>query len=126
MSEARKPEFVEIPSYNEGDTPGTFILEERMVYNSAIIGLVIVPAGFVSDFASIPRWATWLHPTNGRHIKAAVVHDYLVRQPSIKRKTADQVFNEAMKVCNVKKWRRRQMYLAVRIGGIFGKNRHES
>ena len=40
--------------------------------------IISVPAGFVTDFASIPRFAWWLigSPT-GEYGKAAVKHDYL-------------------------------------------------
>ena len=110
-------EFVEVPSYDLGDK-GQFILKGRMVYASAIVGMVIIPEGFVTEFASIPRIFRAIHPVNGKHRKAAVVHDYLCRDKTTTKKTADHVFNEAMKVCNVAGWRRRQMYFAVRIGGI--------
>ena len=112
-------EFIEIPSYDEGTKPGQFILEERMVYSSDLNGVIVVPMGFETDFASIPRIFRVIHPVNGRHIKAAVVHDYLCRDKKTKRKMADRVFNEAMKVCGVKGWRRKQMFTAVRIGGFF-------
>lgn len=119
-----KAKFIEVPSFDLGTKPGQFILEEPMVYLSAVLdGQVVVPAGFITDFASIPRIFRAIHPVNGRHIKAAVVHDYLCRDPDTTRKIADNVFNEAMKVCGVKDWRRRQMYLAVRIGGIFGRKK---
>ena len=111
--------FIEIPSYNEGEN-GQFILEERMVYYSLILDNIVIPAGFVTDFASIPRIFRAIHPVNGRHRKAAVVHDYLCRSIEVKRKDADNVFLEAMKVCGVKGWRSRQMFLAVRIGGWMG------
>jgi len=111
-------EFTEIPSFDLGDK-GQFILKGRMVYLSNIVGMIIVPDDFVTDFASIPRIFRAIHPVNGRHRKAAVVHDYLCRDETTRRKVADKVFNEAMKVCKVAGWRRVQMYLAVRIGGIF-------
>jgi hypothetical protein len=110
--------FVEVPSFDLGDK-GQFILKGRMVYTSDIVGMIIIPEGFITDFASIPRIFRTIHPVNGKHRKAAVVHDYLCRDEITKRKVADRVFNEAMKVCKVAGWRRIQMYVAVRIGGIF-------
>ncbi len=38
---------------------------------------ITVPAGAVTDFASIPRFARMLIPKLGRYNKAAVIHDYL-------------------------------------------------
>jgi hypothetical protein len=115
-------QFEEIPSFNIHNEDGTIldqdaILEERLVYESDIpgVGIVIVPEGFVTDFASIPRLPgiRFLFPVNDRHRLAAVVHDYLVRRNDFNRHTADKVFLEAMKVLKVPRTRRRVMYYAV-------------
>src|SRR4051794_33564779 len=37
----------------------------------------VVPAGFETDFASVPRALTWLLPRYGRYTKAAILHDHL-------------------------------------------------
>ena len=37
----------------------------------------VVPAGFTTDFASVPQSLTWLVPRYGRYTKAAILHDYL-------------------------------------------------
>lgn len=39
--------------------------------------IIRVPAGFVTDFASIPRAFWVVLPPTGKYGKAAVVHDYL-------------------------------------------------
>jgi len=77
----------------------------------------VVPAGFVTDFASTPRaiWA-WLPPT-GRYMGAAVVHDYLYVVNGCTRAEADRVFLEAMQDAGVNVVRRRLMYWAVRAFG---------
>jgi len=36
-----------------------------------------VPMGFTTDFASVPRFFTWLLPRYGRWTQAAVLHDSL-------------------------------------------------
>jgi hypothetical protein len=81
---------------------------------------IIVPAGFESDFASVPRpfWS-WI-PPHGRYLWASVVHDYLYAVGSrsgITRADADQVFYVMMIHAGVSKWRARIMYSAVRVGG---------
>jgi hypothetical protein len=73
-------------------------------------------AGFETDLASIPTWVPrWLADPTGRHRGAAIVHDFLVRQPGFDRKKADEIFLEAMKVEGVKRWRRRMMWRAVSV-----------
>lgn len=81
---------------------------------------VMVPAGFQTDFASVPRIFWNIFPPYGRHGKAAVIHDYLyalVRQGKFHRAMADAVFLAAMKELGVSWWRRTVMYLSVRLFG---------
>ena len=116
-------EFKEIPSLNFDDDSINFILEERLVYQSDLAGLIIVPAGFETDLASIPRIFQSLVPKVDRHMLPAIVHDYLCRLPDFKRRMADRVFLEAMKLKEVNPVRRRLMYWAVRIGAKFGRKK---
>jgi len=83
----------------------------------------IVPAGFLTDGASVPRWFWGLVAPWGNYGQAAALHDYLIeygvvfhnnQRVNISRKEADHVFNEAMRVAGVSKWQRRIMFLSVR------------
>ena len=59
---------------------------------------IIIPRGFITDFASIPRvfW-TVLSPDDERYIYAALVHDRLYEQHGeLNREAADYIFWEAM------------------------------
>jgi hypothetical protein len=76
-----------------------------------------VPAGFVTDFASVPRALTGWFPPSGPWAKAAVVHDYLYASGLISRAISDLIFLEAMEVLEVPCWRRAAMYAAVRLLG---------
>lgn len=84
--------------------------------------LFVVPKGFVTDFASVPRPLWSLIPTYGRYTKAAVLHDYLSRFPNeadINRCDADGIFRKVMHELGVGYVRRRMMWAAVRwAGGI--------
>ena len=40
----------------------------------------VVPAGMLTDFASVPRLFVWFLPRYGRYTKAAILHDYLWRE----------------------------------------------
>jgi hypothetical protein len=117
--------FIEIPSFDVADS-GNWIVEpdEQLVYQSALYpDLIVVPGGFKTDFASIPRIFTPIHPKDGKHRLAAVVHDYLCRLEGFPRKLADKIFYEAMIVLGVRKTRRMAFYIAVRIGAIFSRKR---
>lgn len=78
-----------------------------------------VPAGFVTDFASIPRFFWRVLPPTGSYGKAAVVHDYLYRTTTfpVTRKQADCIFHEAMGTLGTAGWVRSVMYRAVRVFG---------
>ena len=82
-----------------------------------------VPAGFETDFASIPQPFHWLISKLGRYNKAAVLHDWLYSKSAyqypylVPRKLADLIFLDAMKDLGVVKWKRDLMYRAVRLGG---------
>lgn len=96
---------------------GGYRLLAPLLYQSDLLNdTVLVPAGFVTDFASIPRVARILITGHGKDRWAAVVHDYLY---SIKhdRKEADSVFLEALECSGVNLLKRRTMYRAVRTGG---------
>jgi hypothetical protein len=82
--------------------------------------VIRVPAGFVTDFASVPRFFWRLIPPWGRYGKAAVVHDYCYAERLYSRRRCDRIFLEAMGVLSVPRWRRIPMYLAVRAFGWRG------
>ena len=83
-------------------------------------GYIIVPKGFVTDFASVPRIPFVYLIFANRGKKAAVVHDYLYRTGWRTRYKADNVYMEALKDCGIEWYYRSLMYLAVRLRG----NRH--
>ena len=83
--------------------------------------VVVVPAGFETDFASVPRIPFIYDLVGRRGDKAATIHDYLYSNPICDRKTADQIFKEALIVEGVPKYMVWIMYLGVR---IFGKSHY--
>jgi hypothetical protein len=76
-------------------------------------GLVVVPAGFVTDLASIPFPLNLIMRPEGPWKRAAVVHDFLGKRMSDK-KIVDMVFLEALKVDGVSLPVRTIMYHYVR------------
>lgn len=109
-------------------------LIEPLIYDSAVLGqTVVVPSGFLTDFASIPWFFHRILPKDGPYNPAAVIHDRLYARgsvtaygPTITRAQADAVLNEAMEVCQVATWRRWLIYRAVRLGGQHAWNEYRA
>ena len=85
--------------------------------------IIRVPVGFVTDFASIPRFFWRILPPTGQYGKAAVIHDYLYNSHETSRETADKVFLEGMAVLGVPAVTRNIMYRAVRMFGARAYNK---
>lgn len=78
-----------------------------------------VPAGFVTDDYSVPRFAWWLIPPSGIADESAVLHDWLYRSKVLPRSEADALFLEAMLSQKIAPLRARLIWLGVRLGGHF-------
>ncbi|EGA3604982.1 DUF1353 domain-containing protein [Salmonella enterica] len=79
--------------------------------------VISVPAGFVTDLATIPRIFWSVMPPDGKYAKAAIIHDYLYDNALRTKKEADLIFLDGMTVLGVPKWKRTIMYWAVRLFG---------
>src|SRR5689334_20696088 len=76
-------------------------------------GLIYVPRGFLTDFASVPRVpVAWLI-AGGVGNRAAVVHDWLYQTHSATKEHADAVLYEALLSIGVPNWRAWAMWRAV-------------
>jgi len=109
---------------------GGWKLLEPFPYKSDILGrTVLVPDGYVTDLASVPRAMRWLVPVaNAKNRRAAVVHDWLCsdkvqKKMGISQRQADEVFREALTASGVSFIGRWGMWLPVRsfqaIKGMF-------
>lgn len=84
--------------------------------------VIVVPAGFRTDYTSIPWPVTYIFPrSEGRYVNAAFIHDYLyaLGAPG-QRAFADRVMLQAMDEYDVGWVTRHAIYLGVRFGGQFG------
>ena len=78
----------------------------------------MVPRGFITDFASVPRGLWNTLPPWGEYAEAAVLHDWLYRNPGIvTRKEADLIFRKLMKQHGVGFLKRWVMWAGLRVGG---------
>lgn len=79
---------------------------------------ITVPAGFVTDLATVPRVLWPLMAPYGKHQLAAIVHDYLYQcVGDVSRFLADAIFRDLMAHLDVPLWRRVLAYYAVRFFG---------
>lgn len=86
---------------------------------------IVVDAGFVTDYASIPRFFWRVIPPRGRYNRAAIIHDYLYQNAPIDPKTgqrctqerADAVLYEACENLDVSRFQRFLIWAGLRVGG---------
>jgi Protein of unknown function (DUF1353) len=78
---------------------------------------VEVPAGFVTDLASIPRLFWSLLRPDGDYVYAAILHDYLYWEQTTSKSTADMVLKIGMMDLGVSDIVVTTIYQAVRLAG---------
>jgi hypothetical protein len=78
---------------------------------------IVVPRGFASDGASVPRAFWRLFPPLGRYTGAAVLHDWLYRTKAVSRAVADEIFHEACRDLGVPPVQALVLFYAVRAFG---------
>lgn len=105
--------------YNRDLGSRPFELAEEIRFTTAAGIEIVVPVGYATDFASVPRFFHRVVSPIGRHGKAAIVHDWLCDEAphTTDHRTAADIFDQAMRVLGVPAWRRKIMVLAVKFGG---------
>lgn len=98
------------------------LLEPLRFYSDRLKRIVVAPAGFKTDFASIPRGLWNIFPKRGKHDKAAVLHDAAYRNVlqghlgnllTLPKNQCDGLFAETMEVSGVGWFSRTSMVRAV-------------
>jgi hypothetical protein len=129
------------PSIKEGRS--LWGLHDPLTYRPSDAGFTITaPPGFVTDLASIPRWAWIVLPPDGPWVKGAVIHDFLYatrgsgvwkahpsgnsRPSAYTRAEADWILRDALANRGVDLLRRNLIWAAVRIGGAGGWGKDDS
>lgn len=112
-----------LPGRDRDERP-LYVIERELQMHTRF-GWLRIPRGYVTDFASIPAWASVitgfrLQPL-GRWAWAAIAHDfgYAVGQPGY-RPVFDQILLERMELDGVAPLARAIIYRAVRLGGQGG------
>jgi hypothetical protein len=105
----------------------TWQLTSPLMYCADDGTVYAVPAGFETDFASVPRLPLAYFLAGDTAHMSAVLHDYLCRElfaaGEMTGRRAAELFREAMRSEGVPGWRRELMYYAVLLAGGCGRVR---
>jgi hypothetical protein len=119
----RPPEALLLTPFGDGTY---WIVRENFEWNLTLARTrldptihAVVPQGFVTDFASIPRPFWVLLPKWEGYGSPSVVHDFLYANQKTSRYEADQWMLLGMKVMKVGKIKRHTIYAVVRLFGRF-------
>lgn len=126
-------------------SPTTWALTAPLVWTGQQGDTFTVPTGFVTDFATSPRFLHWLVLPYGAYTRAAVLHDYLLTelaqwsagimpatttggvtyqlQPPANSRDCDGIFRVAMRDLGVPWAKRWTMWAAVRAASCFNSRR---
>jgi len=113
IAAAQQP-IVPVPLTPFGDGEDSLLTQDLRYRVLQTEFVIVVPGGFVTDFASTPRALWSVLPPTGRYQLAAVVHDFLYWDQGCAREQADAIFRVAMSESNVKPTERDLMWQAVR------------
>lgn len=109
---------VELVDDQAAEGRGTWRLMAPLIYRSAVADRdITVPAGYVTDFESVPRVPgvfTWL---GDRFSRIAAVHDWLYTCHAVDRETADAVLREGVLLTGGTEAEAEAIYLGVRAFG---------
>ena len=109
---------VELVDQEAAEGRGSWRLIAPLVFESAVAGRTLeVPAGFVTDFESVPRVPIVFDELGDRAAEAAAVHDWLYASHLVDRETADKLLREAAIETGVTVTQAQLIYLGVRVFG---------
>lgn len=104
--------------------PNNIPVPNEWVVDQPLIALrngekLIVPRGYITDLASIPRVFRAVFNVNGLLRAPAVLHDYLYSSQRFTRAECDAIFLEAMESRGISRAERYAVYAAVRSFGWY-------
>ncbi len=113
--------WLDIRCIAQSDSKFRYRLLKDFIYQTSDLETITVPAGFKTDFASVPWFFRRIIPATGKYNEATVIHDYLCYAAIDKeaRRYADKIFLECMEVLGVSKWKRKMMYRGVSLYTFF-------
>lgn len=93
------------------------VIDHPFAYRSDVAGTtIVIPVGFVTDFASIPRALSWIFGDVAH--RASLPHDFeYSKKGSLTQEIADKVLLEACLLSGIPAWKAKLIYAGVRVGG---------
>ncbi len=80
-----------------------------------------IPAGYVTDYASIPAALHWLiNPDDEKVMLAALVHDFIYHTHVVSRAVADAIFYQLLRQSGLARRLAKLMFLSVHLTGKRG------
>lgn len=107
-----------LPHELDGGARQLYQVVEDFAYDSDLLGRVEVKAGFVTDFASIPR-AAWryIDPEDPCILMPSVLHDWEYTRQRFAREQCDLLLREAMRTAGARWDQQALVYRLVRAFG---------
>lgn len=104
-----------------GQDPGVQLWELReefAFYSDSLGQRITVPAGFITNLASIPKAVQNIIANDDPRIEMpSVIHDYCYTVQTVSREQADKVIREGMELQGAGAFIRQSVYLALRAFG---------
>lgn len=130
----------------KADGATTWLVLAPLIWTGTKGDTFVVPIGFRTDFATVPRFMHWLVLPYGAYTRAAVLHDWLLvslaewqarhsgsvvrapmdgsdDQPPANSRDCDGIFRRVMQDLGVPWFKRWIMWAAVRVGALFNSRR---
>jgi hypothetical protein len=106
--------------------PTTWMLLAPLIWTGSQGDTFRVEVGFVTDFATVPRFLHWVVLPYGAYTRAAVLHDYLIEErinhpdPALRvtSRDVDGIFRRVMQDLGVPWIKRFTMWAAVRAASL--------
>lgn len=107
--------FLSRLSVDDTDTPDQWLVSKPLVWCDSVYGRLEVPAGTITDLASIPRRLRDVRAfdPNGKSRRPAVAHDYLYATALFNKSRADSFLRDALLAEGVGRCTAHAFYYAV-------------
>ena len=93
------------------------VREDFYIYLERIKYSIVIPKGFITDLASVPRIFRSIIPRTPELTLPSCTHDSMYKDAKYPRKTCDLIFEDLMILTKVSKVKSKTMKLGVRLFG---------
>lgn len=117
------PEFLQYKDESTSEDSPDFelLVDTQVVFD--YLGLTyhtLIPAGWNTDFGSVPSMVRWIVPNMGKWDKAYVLHDWMYTKGcplNLSKNDADIILWKNLKELGMASWKANLVYQCVRYGG---------